>query len=257
MRASIKRFLDNSPSGDPALILRGAILEANRIIVLRRQNQAFGQMGTTLVGAIFSDREVSISHVGDSRAYLVGRNGIRQLTVDHTYVQELVNRGEVSQEDALHHPQAHVLTKAIGSEAALDVKASTYWIWDAPSSSEQDYLVMCTDGLYSMVSDAEIEQAVLELSPQAACAHLIDLSKQRGGYDNITLAVIPLTGELHEQAPSGYVPSARKRLVAEQKEKHLPADWKMFVVKNMLLIFGLTALLLLGVFIAILIFLRG
>lgn len=201
---AIRRDLESTPLREPDQALRNAILESNRVVVLRRQNQAFANMGTTIVGALFQGSEVAIANVGDSRAYLIRNNAIQQLTVDHTFVQELVDREEIKPEEALSHPQAHILTRCIGSEPGLQVDIFKYWIWDTPPDQQSDVLFLCSDGLYSMISEGEIATIVSTHPPQEACVRLVELAKERGGYDNITLVVVPLGGELRQEAPEGY-----------------------------------------------------
>ena len=205
---AMRRDLENLPRRAPEVALRGAILEANRVIVLRRQNPAFSGMGTTVVAVGFSGTSVVIGNVGDSRAYLVRDCAIQQLTTDHTLVQEMVDRGQIKPEDALSHPQAHILTRCIGSEPGLDVSIKKFWIWDVGEGEPNDYLLLCSDGLYSHVSDAEIAMAVSQHSPQRACVELVELSKNRGGYDNITISIIPLAGQLKKEPPIGYNPNS-------------------------------------------------
>lgn len=201
---AIRREVDQSLEEGGAtsdILLKTAIEEANRVIVLRRQNKMFAQMGTTIVGALFNGDQISIAHVGDSRAYLVRNRKIEQLTNDHTFVQELVDNGKITIEEALNHPQSHVLTRAIGSEAKVDVAVQDLWIWDAPAGENFDKLVLCSDGLYSHVSDDELCKAVAEKSPQRACADLVELAKSRGGFDNITVCIIPILGQLKRARP--------------------------------------------------------
>jgi PPM family protein phosphatase len=207
----IRRDLENLPARPAVAALKSAVLEANRIIVLRRQNQAFAQMGTTIVSALFNGSEVALGHVGDSRAYLVRSGQIQQLTIDHTYVQELVDKGHIKAEEALSHPQAHILTRAIGSEPGLEVDVQRFWVWPAENGDAHDLLVLCTDGLYSHLSDDEIAQTVTECIPQRACVKLVELAKSRGGYDNITLAVIPVGGQIRQEPPPGYDENAAFR----------------------------------------------
>lgn len=192
-------------SADRALSF--SVEEANRVIVLRRQNPAFSAMGTTVVMVVVKGDEVIIGHVGDSRAYLVRDGQMEQLTMDHTYVQDLVNRGAISQEEALSHPQAHVLTKCLGADPMLEVDTRQFWIW-RNGSDTRDKLVLCSDGLYSLVTDKEIAAIVSENSPQDSCVQLVELAKQRGGYDNITLAILPLNGTLREERPNTPSPAA-------------------------------------------------
>ncbi|NLF26135.1 MAG: Stp1/IreP family PP2C-type Ser/Thr phosphatase [Deltaproteobacteria bacterium] len=200
---AIRRDLENLPARPAVAALKSAILEANRIIVLRRQNQAFAQMGTTIVGVIFAGSEIVMGHVGDSRAYLVRGGQIQQLTVDHTYVQELVEKGHIAADEALAHPQAHILTRAIGSEPGLEVDIQRFWIWEAAEDEPRDCLVLCTDGLYSHVTDREIAEIVTANNPQEACVKMVELAKARGGYDNITVAIIPVGGQVRQQPPAG------------------------------------------------------
>jgi len=234
---AIRRDLDTLPERSPAVALESAFIEANRVIVLRRQNQAFASMGTTIVGAIFKGEEVAIGHVGDSRAYLVRDSAIQQLTKDHTLVQEWVDRGEILPEEALSHPQSHVLTKCVGSEAVLEPDIKTYWVWPCEDGEVQDSLVLCSDGMYSLVSESELASIVSKFPPQDACVQLVELAKERGGYDNITLAVVPFGGQLKEQAPM-LVPRHLTKKVAEREFKigNLGADILKAVLLSGLLI---------------------
>jgi serine/threonine protein phosphatase PrpC len=201
---AIRRDLENLPPRPAEQALRGALLEANRVIVLRRQNQAFSQMGTTVVGALFNGPEVVIGHVGDSRAYLVRDGAIQPLTVDHTLVQELVNKGQIRADEALSHPQAHILTRAIGSEPALEIETSRFWIWDLQPGDVTDYLLLCSDGLYSLVSEGDIANVVSQNPPKRACVKLVEMAKAQGGFDNITVAIVPLGGQLRQEPPAGF-----------------------------------------------------
>ncbi|MCX6113605.1 MAG: protein phosphatase 2C domain-containing protein, partial [Proteobacteria bacterium] len=156
---SMKRYLERDSQDEASAdILVQAMREANRVVVLRRQNQAFSAMGTTMVAAFFNRDEVVIGHVGDSRAYLIRDGAVQQITVDHTYVQSLVERGEIQAEEALTHPEAHVLTRCIGADPSLEVDTQRFWLWPNEHADEGDILLLCTDGLYSLVPDVEIGQ---------------------------------------------------------------------------------------------------
>ncbi len=207
---AVRRALESGDFDSEAEALRVAIEEANRVIVLRRQNPAFSGMGTTVVAALINDDKVLITHAGDSRAYLIRDGVLQQLTTDHTYVQDLVDRGAITPEEALSHPQSHVLTRCLGAEPRLQLDAQEFWIWQVNEGEPEDRLVLCSDGLYSLVSDTEIADMVSKHSPQEACVQLIELSKSRGGFDNITLAVLPLGGQLREES-SRKEPAAKKR----------------------------------------------
>lgn len=236
-------------SAEEALVF--SIEEANRVIVLRRQNPAFSGMGTTVVGALIQGDEVTITHAGDSRAYLVRNGEIQQLTVDHTYVQDLVDRGALEPDEALSHPQSHVLTRCLGAEPRISLETQTYWIWDVSSEEQEDSLVLCSDGLYSLVSDEEIAEIATKNSPQESCVQLVELAKKRGGYDNITVAILPLGGALHEEssgrtrriAPRRKV-EANRTLPATNGEK-LPFSAKVILM----LLFGFLGAVLAAVFV--------
>ena len=199
---AMRRDLEGQESRSSEIALKSAILEDNRVIVLRRQNPAFSGMGTTVVASIITDQEVCIGHVGDSRAYLIRDGAIQQLTIDHTYVQELVDRGHISAEEAMNHPQAHILTRCLGAEPGLDVAFKKFWLWPVERDQVQDYLFLCSDGLYSLVNDQEVAEIVCKQSPQRACVELVDLARARGGFDNITMAIIPLEGQLRNEKPA-------------------------------------------------------
>lgn len=201
---AIRRDLENRPARKAGDAIERAVAEANRIIVLRRQNQAFSGMGTTLVSAIFQGADVTIAHIGDSRAYLIRDSVIQQLTTDHTYVQQLVDKGEIQPEEALSHPQAHILTRAIGSEPVLKLDTRRFWLWEVSEEEPKDYILLCSDGLYSLISEEEMASLISSKSPQQACAEMVEIAKRRGGYDNITLAIIPLGGQLRQEPPVGY-----------------------------------------------------
>jgi PPM family protein phosphatase len=186
--------------------MSSALAEANRLIVLRRQNQAFSGMGTTAVVAMFQGPEVTVTHIGDSRAYLVRGSEIQQLTVDHTYVQKLVDSGEITPAQALSHPDAHILTKCIGSQPGVELEILKFYVWPVEPDEPLDYLVLSTDGLYTLVEDNEIGEIVGKEDPQSACAKLVELAKQRGGFDNITVAIIPLDGQLRNDVPQDFEP---------------------------------------------------
>jgi protein phosphatase len=142
-------------------------------------------MGTTCTAAAILGHDLYYAHVGDSRLYLVRGTRISRLTHDHSYVGRLVENGAITAEQAESHPQRHILTNALGAGAIVSLDHS-----DAPVEVESgDVLVLCTDGLWSMVSEDEIRTAVAA-GPSAACRDLVALAKQRGGPDNITVQVI-------------------------------------------------------------------
>ena len=146
-------------------------------------------MGTTCTALSIAGDRLYFAHIGDSRLYLVRGPQISRLTKDHSYVGRLVDSGILSPEEAEAHPQRHILTAALGAGSEL--------IPDFPENpiglQQEDTLVLCTDGLWSMVKESELHDIATEKPAMKACRELIDLARERGGPDNITVQVIHLT----------------------------------------------------------------
>lgn len=136
-------------------------------------------MGTTVVTVIVSGQDAVIAHIGDSRAYLID-DGIRQLTRDHSVVWEMVEKGEITEEEARIHPNKNFITRALGVEEQVECE-----ITDA-EIPKNGMLLVCTDGLSNMVENKEIARIVKKLSPQDAVEKLIVSANMSGGSDNIT-----------------------------------------------------------------------
>jgi len=142
-------------------------------------------MGTTLVAALAGGGRLALAHVGDSRGYLVRQGGIRQLTDDHSLVAELLRRREITPGAALGHPQRHVLTRALGVRRSVEADLVEL------TPEAEDVLVLCSDGLTTHVADDEIARCVTgERRPEVVCEQLVALANERGGEDNITVALI-------------------------------------------------------------------
>ncbi len=227
---AIKRSLRGDLGLDLAEALTNSYEEANRTIIVRRQGQRFTEMGTTVVGVLIEDSAVVIGNVGDSRAYLVSGDEIRQLTIDHSYVQQLVDRNEISREDALPHPQSHILTQCLGSSPDIQIDVERYWIWPQRKGETSDLIVLCSDGLYSMVTEEEIQHVTTVVPPQQACEELIHLANSRGGFDNITIAIIPLHGHLKvEESPTW----GRER-ASRERSRLIGAWWERSFVHHII-----------------------
>jgi len=166
--------------------VQAAIQLANREIVRHMQEREDTRgMGTTVVTAVVVDDACYIGHVGDSRAYLIRDGKISQLTRDHTFVNEQVEKGFMSRAEAEKHPARNILTRAVGSTEDLHVDLS-----ETPLQPG-DRILLCSDGLSSMVEDTAILGAV-EQSPDLdeACARLVALANESGGWDNVTAVLI-------------------------------------------------------------------
>ncbi len=223
---SMQRSFTNGEHREPREALKLAIEDANRTIVLRRQNQKFREMGTTIVGVVIEGTSVAIAHVGDSRAYLVRGDDITQLTVDHTYVQQLVDRQEISKEEALPHPQSHILTQCLGSADNVQIDVTEHWIWPLNLGEQPDLLVLCTDGLYSMIAEEEIGSVATALPPERACQELINLANARGGFDNITVSIIPLNGHLKDTIS----PTRQKEIAIRERSRRIQRWWQRSIL---------------------------
>ena len=184
---TVLEVYDKAFSGDPAASLLEAFVAAHRRIQEYAENHpAFQGMGTTCTALALVARQLYFAHVGDSRLYLVRAGEISRLTRDHTYVGRLVESGIVRAEDAETHPQRHILTAALGSGAEVAV--------DCPQQAlvveQGDTYILCTDGLWGLVSDPEILSAVQGQTAVTACQALVAMALLRGGPDNITVQLL-------------------------------------------------------------------
>jgi protein phosphatase len=178
--------------GDPRSALMTSFMQANRDIhQSSTEIQARKGMGTTCTALVLRNGTALAAHVGDSRLYLIRGGQIYLMTEDHSAVMELVKRGLISLAEARHHPDKNVILRALGSHRDVEVS-----IWDEPLPIRGgDRFLLCSDGLYDLVEDNEIMEAVLDGDGPSACAALIKLAKERGGYDNITVAVVGIEAE--------------------------------------------------------------
>lgn len=170
------------------LLLTGAVKEANHAVwdYSRAHNS---DMGTTCTAAVLLGQTVAIGHVGDSRAYLVSREGIQQLTSDHSAVGRLIEMGQLDPSEAREHPLRSHLFRTIGQAPDVVVDIVYQPLGDATQ------LVLCSDGLWSMIDDDEILRLVRDASgPHEACRALIERANAAGGDDNISAVVVTLPG---------------------------------------------------------------
>lgn len=187
---TVRDVYDTAFQGDPQATLLEAFANAHeRIQDYAESHPGFHGMGTTCTALVLLGRRLSIAHVGDSRLYRVSGSGISRLTRDHSYVSRLVESGIVRSEDAEKHPQRHILTAALG--AGLGVLADS--AEPGLLLEDGDSLVLCTDGLWGVVSEEEIVTAVSARSAAEACSVMVNLALERGGPDNITVQVLSVT----------------------------------------------------------------
>lgn len=166
-------------------LLEEAVSQANtEVFEAAMESEELRGMGTTLVAAIVSEQQAFICHVGDSRAYLIEGHSIDQLTHDHSVVQEMVNQGRITVEQARSHPQKHLLTRAIGVESQVK---SEFAVCDFPSDG---VLLLCTDGLTNMVETDMLQSLVRTFPVEEIPNKLINTANLAGGSDNITVVAI-------------------------------------------------------------------
>jgi protein phosphatase len=169
-----------------SIVLRDAILRANKIIfqTARTQPQCEG-MGTTVVGALFFDNQISIAHVGDSRLYRMRGPTFEQVTMDHSLLQELVDRGFYSPEEAQRAANKNYVTRALGVEPNVEVELQEHAV------QKGDLYMLCSDGLSDMVEDDDIHLTISTFGAnlETATKQLIQLGNDNGGKDNISVVV--------------------------------------------------------------------
>lgn len=209
---AIQAFYTHMPSRVGRAVLEQAIALAHSNVKKLRITSKMSSMGATVVGAILTDDQITFGAVGDSRAYRVSSRCVEQITHDHTVVQTMVDRGEITPGEALVHPYSHVLTSCLGSEEGFQIHSASFFI-DRRSDQEGDYILLCSDGLYSLVSETEISEIIRGSAPQEATERFVALARERGGFDNITAIVIDLGGILCTEIPSDVIPDKNIDLV--------------------------------------------
>lgn len=168
---------------DAASLLEQAISQANQIIYQTAQRQTeYSGMGTTVTAMYIQGETVYWGHAGDSRLYLVRHANLQQLTNDHSLVGELLQNGSITPEEAHVHPRRNILTRAVGTADTIQVDCGSFdWV-------PQDQILLCTDGLTSMVNDREIEQILQENRELKDTVELlVEKALLAGGLDNITI----------------------------------------------------------------------
>jgi serine/threonine protein phosphatase PrpC len=182
-KAAADAFDVDLPEGPPERILRETILRANRTIhELARADPSRAGMGTTLTAAIVDagGEEVAIGHVGDSRAYRLRAGKLEQLTRDHSLVEEMRRKGQLTEAQAEDHPQRSIITRALGPEPEVEPDIQTV------AAAPGDVFLICSDGLTTMLGEEQIAKLLRGDSLSAAVRALVDEANRAGGRDNIT-----------------------------------------------------------------------
>ncbi len=207
-RLAVEAFAAGLPPAENAESrLSERVQEANgRIHALSRSDHERAGMGTTLTAAMVDGDHIAIAHVGDSRAYVLRDGELTQLTQDHSLVDELVRRGRLTEEQAAEHPQRSIITRALGPEAGVEVDTMSF------PARPGDVLLLCSDGLTSMVSPEEIARILGAAGDlHAAAEQLVAAANAAGGRDNITVVIFRVEAGEPESAepeqPTGLAPA--------------------------------------------------
>lgn len=165
-------------------LIKNAIEYANMVVYEEsKEIEELNGMGTTIDVCLIYSNKVYIGHIGDSRVYRLRKEFFRKLTVDHSYVEQLVKEGNITKEEAYNHPKKNMLTKALGCTPFVepDVMVKGFL--------KDDILLMCSDGLTNMLKDNKIYEIIKE-NPKEASKNLVKKANELGGYDNITAVII-------------------------------------------------------------------
>lgn len=165
--------------------LSGAIEEVNRKIYHQQEHDdALTGMGTTLSVLWMSDNFVYIGHVGDSRVYLLRDGEFKQMTLDHSLVEQLVREGVLTEEEAQNHPMRNIITRAIGTDESVEVDVVV------EERRKGDLWLACSDGLHGLVDDRQMRDALRQYAPEKAADVLLKAALDAGGRDNVTLVIV-------------------------------------------------------------------
>ena len=212
---AVKRVIQEyytDPSHAAGASLVRAIETANKAVFDQAQaDLSLAGMGTTLVAAVILGPKLYVANVGDSRAYLLCRRQFKQLTVDHSWVEEQVQAGMLTKQQAAQHPQRNLITRALGTRPSVEVDLFE------TDLKEGDTLLLCTDGLNGQVSRQAIAQSVLSMPPPQAAADLVSQANARGGRDNVSLVIV----QVGSRQEAGWWPEIKGRFLAWEPRKRL------------------------------------
>ena len=183
-----RTWVDDMEQAQIDQMLQAAVKLANFTVYDQgKQFEEFSGMGTTLVAVLVKGKEATVVNVGDSRAYRINAGGIQKITVDHSLVEMMVQRGELTAEEARNYPGKNYITRAIGTETIAE---SDLFHLDLERG---DYLLLCSDGLTNIIDDQEILFEVVHGEEKAhCCQQLLDIAKNRGAPDNVTCVLVQI-----------------------------------------------------------------
>jgi serine/threonine protein phosphatase PrpC len=212
---TIHHYLVADPSADWGERLRQSMQSANtELRQMVTELEPGNRMATTMVAAVFHDRQVTIANVGDSRAYHLHGGALHQVTKDQSLVARLVEEGAITEKEALNHPRKNVILHSLGAEKTPKID-----IFEVELEFG-DQIVLCSDGLTRHVMDEEIASLVSQLSPAVATERLINLANERGGEDNISVAVLRI-GEQQAELETESTPIGASGLRAQRSDARM------------------------------------
>lgn len=186
---NITESLSARADGKPhsAYMVRKAITQANSAIYQHaKEHPACSGMGTTVVAALFQQQSVILANVGDSRIYRFRQGALKQLTTDHSFIQEMIDNGYMTEEDALESNNRNLITRALGIEADVEVDIAEYKI------KQDDIYLLCSDGLSDLVEEQSIFSVLVKArnDMERGCKDLVALANENGGHDNISVILV-------------------------------------------------------------------
>ncbi len=191
---AVRSLAENAPSTVDSEGLGNAVMTANYAVINAAQEKGRNGMGTTMTAALLERDKLAIAQVGDSRAYLLHQGTLQQITRDHSLMADMIEAGEITPEEARVHPQRSVITRALGSDP--DMQPDLYEI----NVSAGDRLLLCSDGLTTMLEDNEIEKILIRTrDPQRCASILVNEAIAAGGHDNVTVIVVDVEGDRERQ----------------------------------------------------------
>ncbi len=207
---AVRTLADLTPPTADTEALAQAVASSNYAVINAARAKGRAGMGTTLTAAVLEKERLAIAQVGDSRAYLMHAGKLQQLTRDHSLMADMIEAGELSEEEARTHPQRSVITRALGSDP--DMQPDLYEL----NVAAGDRLLLCSDGLSTMVSDDEILNTLMRVrDPQRCASTLVNQAIAEGGHDNITVIVVDVEGN-----------AAAKQRKSRRKSR----AWAIFIV---------------------------
>ena len=199
---AVETIGESAPGTADDVLLGAAVEEANRAVI-RGAEEGIGKpgMGCTATAVFIEKNKMAVAHVGDSRAYVLRHGTLVRVTHDHSYVEELVDSGQITADEARTHPSRSIITRALGSDP--DMYADHFSL----EVNNGDRIILCSDGLSSMISDSELEAvAVSSATPQQAADNLVAAALTAGGADNVTVVVVDVLND-------GLADAARRHLL--------------------------------------------